>query len=43
MTDYLLILSVGPVQSMIAAARRSRDYGVALLYSLNWQKQQPYH
>ncbi len=36
MTDYLLILSVGPVQSMIAAARRSRDLwsGSALLSEL---------
>lgn len=36
MTQYILILSVGPVQSMIAAARRSRDLwsGSALLSEL---------
>ena len=36
MTEYVVILSVGPVQSMIAAARKSRDLwsGSALLSEL---------
>lgn len=31
MNQYLVMLSIGPVQSMIAAARRSRD-----LWSGSW-------
>lgn len=36
MTEYVVILAVGPVQSMIAAARKSRDLwsGSALLSEL---------
>lgn len=31
MSDYIVIISIGPVQSMIASARKSRD-----LWSGSW-------